>query len=348
MVITDPGRDEAVKPHPLSRWATNMVRDERDLPFIQLLTEIVLLQVPLAITLFVWNLSAGSLPWWMGLAYLLVNALVFIDRYTLMLHNTSHRRLFKKEHDWMNGLVPWFYNPFFGQTAGAYFAHHIGMHHPENNLPDDLSSTMKYQRDRFTHFLHYWGTFMTIGVVQLTGYLRAKRRSKMLRNFLVGEIGFYAVVAALLFVAPAATLWVFVAPFLLIRFLMMAGNWGQHAFVAAEAPACPYRNSITCINSRYNKRAYNDGYHIGHHVKANRHWSEMPEDFVNQRDEYIDKKAVIFEGIDFFMVWAFLMLKRYDWLADRFVDLRPEGEKLSREEIIALMKSRLTPIPRAD
>ena len=33
------------------------------------------------------------------------------------------------------------------------------MHHVENNLPDDLSSTMRYQRDSFLHFLVYFGRF---------------------------------------------------------------------------------------------------------------------------------------------------------------------------------------------
>lgn len=341
--ITDPDQAVALKPHPLSAWAKDRVRDPRDLPFVQLLTEISLLLIPMAIGLVVWELSSGSFPWWVGLGYLLVNAFVFIDRYTLMLHNTSHRRLFRKEHEWMNGLVPWVFNPFFGQTAGAYFAHHIGMHHPENNLKDDLSTTMPFQRDSAWHFLQYWGRFMTLGIFELYGYLKKHRRTKLIKTFIIGEVGFYLVVAGLFFVVPSVALWVFVAPLLMIRFLMMCGNWGQHAFVDASAPDDPYLNSITCINSRYNRRTYNDGYHIGHHVKANRHWTEMPEDFVKCRETYAQRDAIVFEGIDFFMVWLFLMLKRYDWLADRFVDLRET--KRSKEDLIALMKSRLGPIP---
>jgi hypothetical protein len=30
------------------------------------------------------------------------------------------------------------------------------MHHVEDNMPEDLSSTMRYQRDSFLHFLHYF------------------------------------------------------------------------------------------------------------------------------------------------------------------------------------------------
>ena len=46
----------------------------------------------------------------------------------------------------------------------------------------------------------------------------------------------------------------------------------------------------------------------------------------------------VFEGIDFFMVWFFLMLKRYDILAKHYVQLG--DRKRSKEEIIDLLKSR--------
>jgi hypothetical protein len=117
---------------------------------------------------------------------------------------------------------------------------------------------------------------------------------------------------------------------------MMAGNWGQHAFVDQAAPENSYRNSITCINTGYNRRCFNDGYHIGHHVKATRHWTEMPQDFLANVETYAKEGAIVFEGIDFFGVWVCLMLKRYDWLARRYVSL--DGVKRSEDEVVALLK----------
>jgi fatty acid desaturase len=137
---------------------------------------------------------------------------------------------------------------------------------------------------------------------------------------------------------PWATLTVFVIPFVLIRFLMMAGNWAQHAFVDASAPENPYKNSLTCINSRYNRRAYNDGYHAGHHVKANRHWTEMPDDFRDNLARYRDEDAIVFSGLDYFQIWALLMAKRYKTLARHFVDLR--DSKRSEDEVVALLRER--------
>ena len=217
--------------------------------------------------------------------------------FILMLHNTSHRTLFKRPWGWMNKYIPWVLGPFFGESPETYFAHHVGMHHAENNLEDDLSTTLPYRRDSLPHFLAYFFLFFFGALVQLLTYFAKKRRYSLLLRCALGETLFYVAVGGLFFVNWRATLIVFVIPFLITRFAMMAGNWGQHAFVDEAAPANNYRNSITCINTRYNRRCFNDG-----------------------------------------VVWFFLMLKRYDWLAARMV---PLGDaQPSVEESIAVLRSR--------
>ena len=84
--------------------------------------------------------------------------------------------------------------------------------------------------------------------------------------------------------------------------MMMAGNWGQHAFLNTARKNDGLSNSITCINSGYNERCFNDGYHIGHHLKANRHWTEMPADFLATGTSTRAEGAIVFERLDFFLV----------------------------------------------
>jgi hypothetical protein len=84
-----------------------------------------------------------------------------------MLHNTSHRVLFKREYNLLNKYIPWVLGIFVGQSPETYFVHHIGMHHAEGNLPNDLSSTMKYQRDSFVDFLKYVSRFLFLGDIDL-------------------------------------------------------------------------------------------------------------------------------------------------------------------------------------
>jgi hypothetical protein len=218
------------------------------------------------------------------------------------------------------------------------------MHHPENNLFDDLSTTMPFQRDRFGHFLRYVGRFYAAGVPELARYMWVRRRFRLFRKMIAGEIGYWVIMAILLVVHWQAALVVFIIPLIFARFAMMAGNWGQHAFIDRTQPANPYRNSITCINSGYNRRCFNDGYHIGHHVKANRHWTEMPVEFNATSATYAKEDAIIFEKVDFFLVWAMLMVKRYDWLARFYVNVgQPER---SRAELVEFLRERTRLIPK--
>ncbi len=337
LAITDP--TSAPSTPWLERLGEKLLNDQRDLPFLSLSLAASVTLIPFAVALYI----PGGFHWWTAVAYGAFNGLVFLDKYILMLHNTSHRPLFRPRYRLLNHYIPWVLGPLFGETPETYFAHHLGMHHPENNLKEDLSSTMRFQRDHLGHFLLYWGRFFFLGIIEVPSYLHRKKRDKLMRGFLLGELGFYSVVAGLMFLNWKATLVVLVAPFVLVRFLMMAGNWGQHAFIDARAPEDPLLNSITVINCRYNQRCYNDGYHIGHHVKANRHWTELPGDFISHEKQYAERGAIVFRGIDFFIIWALLMLHRYDTLAKHFVRL--DGDTRSHEEIKALLRSRTRPIP---
>ena len=341
--ITDPRFEKRERYGAFDRFWLQLIRDERDLPFVRLAFSMTVVLAPFAAFLFAAFTWWPRYGWWLGAAYLAVLLGFFMDRYILMLHNTSHRKLFKKEVGWLNHWIPWLLGPFAGETPETYYTHHIGMHHAEENLPADLSSTMRFRRDHAGHFLRYWARFFFLSIVELPGYHVRKRNPKLARRTIVGELSWYVVVGLLCLVSWQATLVVFIAPFLLVRFLMMAGNWAQHAFIDPADPANPYRNSIVCINTRYNRRCFNDGYHVGHHEMAARHWTDMPADFEKKREKYVANDSVVFEGIDYFQVWALLMLRRYDVLVRRFVDLRPV--RRTDAEIEALLRARVLPIP---
>jgi fatty acid desaturase len=339
VVITDPA-DVALRAGSWSeQFAERFLHDSRDIAFVRLSLKLTLIMVPAAVALFV----PGVFHWAWAAVYWGFY-LFFVGPYILMLHNTSHRPLFKKPYRSMNRYIPWVLGPFFGETPETYFAHHLGMHHPENNLPKDLSSTMRFQRDSFLGFLRYFGRFFLFGAVELPLYHARNGRRKMMWRTIFGELSGYAIGAVLLAINWRAAVVVIWVPLFATRFLMMAGNWAQHAFVDRDDPANPYRNSITCINGVYNKRCFNDGYHIEHHVRANQHWTEMPAAFQSARAKYVEYDGVVFRTVDFFAVWLFLMLKRYDWLAHFYV---PQGEPRSKEDLIAFLRSRTQAIPAA-
>jgi fatty acid desaturase len=140
------------------------------------------------------------------------------------------------------------------------------------------------------------------------------------------------------FVNWQATVIVFLIPFFLFRFIAMFGNWAQHAFIDATDPGNHYKNSITCINTKYNHKCWNDGYHISHHVRPAMHWTEHPTFFRSTLKQYAANEAIVFDGIHFLHVSIWLLTKRYDKLARHFVNL--DNRYASDEEIIAFLKSR--------
>ncbi|MBS1646344.1 MAG: fatty acid desaturase [Bacteroidetes bacterium] len=336
--LTDPTYNPNTQYNLIGRFFLNLMNDKRDMAFIKLCVLITFTTIPFAAYLFI----PGNLTWWLVLLYYAFNFIFLTSPFILMLHLTSHRPLFKKEYNYLNNVIPWIIGPFFGETPESYFAHHLGMHHAEENMPSDLSSTMKYQRDSFGDFMKYYMDFIIRGIYDLAHYLKIKNRMKIRKNFIVGEISFWVVALALLFFNPLASLFVFIIPVFIVRFLMMAGNWGQHAFINKMTPRNSYTNSINCINCRYNHTSFNDGYHIVHHIKPAMHWLELPEEFLKNKEQYIANKAIIFEGIDFFMVWFFLMTKNYKKLAKHFVVSHPDIA--SEEDVIAFLKERVARI----
>ncbi|RAJ10663.1 fatty acid desaturase [Chitinophaga skermanii] len=342
--ITDPTYTPNLAPTRLDRFLLQFIRDPRDLPFVYLTLKISLTLPVLAILLYVpwipnwaWGTAAAL--------YLVLNNFIFKGPFGLMLHCTSHRTFFKKDFQILNHYLPWVLGPLFGQTPETYYSHHIGMHHPENNLPDDESSTMGYQRDSIKSFGVYLGLFFFTGVYNLARYFVRKNRKKLLIRSVRGELIFIFMCIGLSFVNFWATFVVFILPFVISRIIMMVGNFAQHAFIDAEDPGNEYRNSITCINTKYNHKCWNDGYHISHHIKPNMHWTEHPTYFLKTIHEYHSNDAIIFANIHFLHVFAYLMTKRYDLLAKHFVDT---GNRFANdEEVIIFLKSRTQRIPEA-
>jgi len=341
--ITDPTFTQLEKESKLDKFFLSLIKDPRDLPFVYLTINISLTLIPLAVLLYLPVISGWF--WWLcAIAYLYFNNFAFKGPFGLMLHCTSHRVFFKREYGILNHYLPWVLGPLFGQTPETYYSHHIGMHHPENNMPDDDSCTMFYQRDSLRGFGMYLGSFFFVGIFNLANYFIKKKRRKLLIRSVRGELVFILGCIALCFVNWPATLVVFILPFVISRVIMMMGNWAQHAFIGADDPDNAYKNSITCINTKYNHKCWNDGYHISHHIKPSMHWTEHPVYFKKTIDEYIANDAIVFDSIHFLHVFVFLVRKRYDLLAKYFVNI---GDRYkSDEEIIEFLKMRTQKIPK--
>lgn len=330
IALTDPTAAPTYAPTRFQKFLESLLFDPRDVVFVRVWLKSLLLVAPVIALTYVY------FSWWLAPLVFAFQVAWMAPPVILMLHNTMHRPFFKR---WrvMDRVVPYTMSALFGIPTG-YMEHHVAMHHMENNLRSDLSSTMRYDRDNFLHWLHYVARFQFIILFELSAYLVKKGRAPLAIRAVSSDVVHMLSMAALCFVNWQATVVCFIVPYFTVRLAMMAGNWGQHAFIDATRPGDSYVNSITCINAGYNARCFNDGYHIGHHVKQNRHWTEMPKDFLDNLERYRKEGCVVFHGVDFFMVSVLLWTRQYRFLARRFV--RMPGDTRSDDEIVDFLKSR--------
>jgi fatty acid desaturase len=337
-VLTDPR--QPAPPTLLDRLSDRvflpLIADPRDVIFTRLLTRLLLQVVPMAVGLFflpAWAVGLLAFPY---LAFVFAR---FGGPVMLGLHAVTHRPLFRKPLRPLDRVLTHLLPPLWGMTPFAYRAHHVYMHHSEGNGHDDLSSTASYERDNPWHFAHYWARFTFFGYLHLSSWLWRRGRKDAVLRMVLGETVVYGIYGLLLWVNPAAALVVLVLPYLMLRFFMMAGNWTEHAFVDASDPANDFRNSTCLLNTRYNHRCYNAGYHLIHHRLPGLHWADTPAQFERLLPHLVEQDSIVFDGVvnNQQIFWK-LMAKDYDFLAEHLVDIG--GRRPSKEEKIAFLKSR--------
>lgn len=338
--ITDPIYIPKEKFSRYEKFWLRYINDERDLPFIHLLTAIHIFILPVALILFI-PLLPGLYWWLLYIPYFFFSQLYFKGRFGLMLHCISHRKLFKKGYTWLYNWIVWGVCPFFGHTPETYFVHHIAMHHVENNMHDDASSTLPYHRDSIWGFISYSGRFLVLGFRDTFLYFFSRKRKKWYIRLSYGELSFYFFCVAMCFVNFHATLWLFIIPFVFGRIVMMLGNWIQHAFVDINDLES---NTINCINTKYNHVCWNDGYHVIHHNRPALHYTEMPVEFLKNIDQFAKDKILIFDGLNYLHIFYWLVTKQYNKLADNIVNINNMFS--SKEEAIAVLKERTQKIRR--
>ena len=176
--------------------------------------------------------------------------------YTWMMHQHIHMRgILSGRYMIVDSLFPYITDPLMGHTWNSYFYHHVKHHHVEGNGPNDLSSTLRYQRDNLYHFLHYVGRFYLLIWLDLPLYFIRSGRLALAVKAASWELGYYLALYILWCHNARATFVVFILPLLLLRLGLMVGNWGQHAFVDHQEPDSDYRSSITLIDVQVSPEA---------------------------------------------------------------------------------------------
>ncbi|KAH8904991.1 fatty acid desaturase [Coniochaeta sp. PMI_546] len=318
---------------PYVNWAEGITRRPTDVVFLTHLLLYSVTSLPSAIYLF-WDFTYlhGFLHFAMSF--------YFMGSYTLMMHQHIHQRgILAPKYALLDTIFPYITDPLLGHTWNTYYYHHVKHHHIEGNGPNDLSSTLRFQRDSPLDFAYYVVRFMLLIWLELPLYFISKGRYWMALRCLFFEVGNYAAYVLLAtFVSWRATLFAFVLPLTLMRIGLMVGNWGQHALVDRDEPDSDFRSSITLIDVPSNRYCFNDGYHTSHHLNPLRHWRDHPQAFLHQKHTYAKEGALVFHNIDYLMITVRLLMKDYEHLARCLV---PIGDQISMsmDERVAMLKS---------
>ena len=322
--------------------------DQRDSIMLSLILNICCTTVPL--TMYLFSKPSHIL----GMCTFGFNIFMYLQRFLLMMHYTEHRKLFKQPYHTVGQyFLSGFLCCFFGVPPGMYHLHHIIMHHVENNVfNEDLSSTEGYQRDNFCHFLMYYARYYGCSVL-LPIYAIRKKKYKIATIFSLLITSWFGFIVVGLWTTPIFTLWAIIIPLVTTGFAMMFGNFSQHIFVHPSIATMPQNlksykfncaMSFQSINHIDNQYAFNDGYHVTHHINSRVHWTDLASHFLNNIEKYVANDVLIFDGLGFFDIGLNVFLGRLDVLADHYVHFTKE--KKSKSEIIKELKVRLQPIHR--
>jgi Fatty acid desaturase len=231
---------------PYISLAQKIVRVDTDVVMLTHLLLYFTTSVPSALLLYRHFTYTHGLLHWLMQSY-------YVGTYTLMMHQHIHMGgILSKSNPLLHAfdtLFPYITNPLFGHTWNSYYYHHIKHHHVEGNGPDDLSSTIRYQRDSVPDFLHYVLRFMFFVWIELPLYFFRTGKYVLGAKAFFWEVGNYVVLAVLYkYVNARATTFAFLLPLLMLRIGLMVGNWGQHALVDEDEPTSDLRSSITLID----------------------------------------------------------------------------------------------------
>jgi hypothetical protein len=223
-------------------WARTVVRHDTDVVFLSHILLYSFTSLPSAAYLFY------DFHYLHGITHLLLTAW-YSGSFTLMMHNHIHNNgVLSTSYAAFDWLFPYILEPLMGHTWDSYYYHHIKAHHVEGNGPDDLSSTIRYQRDSFIEFLHYEFRFLLLCWFDLPCYFVRKGKYNLALRVTCTEMSSYAFMYLLARWKFMPTLFVFILPFTVLRLGLMIGNWGQHALVDEVDPNSDFRSSITLID----------------------------------------------------------------------------------------------------
>ena len=225
---------------PYTVWATTVVRHPKDVPYLTAMLTFLTLGLPNFVSLF------RSFNWYQGI-FQWVWVSYHVAPYTMLMHWHHHSRFLSRSWSRVDQLFPYLLSPMMGWTWNSFHYHHK-QHHIEDNGPDDISSTLRYQRDSAFDFFMYVARFIFLCWLELPLYYARKNKLRMACKVFAWEITSYAFLFGMAKLNFRAAMMAMILPLIQWRIVIMASNWGHHGFIDEVEPSAPIRCSTNYVD----------------------------------------------------------------------------------------------------
>ncbi len=324
-----------------------LLRDKRDAPYLYSFFGIGLFTPLLFLSLLFWHVQFGQQASWgkcIGIAFgyhvlMMGPYFRFFAYISTLIHKGGHaaKGLFRAPFTVFNNFFGWILGPLYGHIPEAYPMGHLRIHHRHDNGPEDVATTIHLDRTQPAHWLIYLRQFAGFWTgFSIVRYHLQHKNWKNARRMMSGMMAYCLAFSLLLLIDPWFAFAYFLLPLLCVIIYLGAINYTWHTFIDPNDPDNDYINSVTILRGHYN--VFNEDYHVVHHQRPQLHWTEAPNHFQENIEAYRKNRASVFADTQEFEMFMWIITKRFDLLADHFVDL--EGD-LSKEEIKALLIHRM-------
>lgn len=232
----------------------------------------------------------------------------------------------------------WWVGLYYGVMPSSFWYGHSVNHHRYNNGPMDVISTSDKPRDSFLNWVAYLPRFTAYALnISTTIQFIKEGDYRFAAKTMMGTVTYATWIGLWCMFDVRFTAAFLLYPLMEAAMLLAVVNWSWHAFLDPSDPECEFVGSLTIIDGPIN--VLNEDYHVVHHLYPGAHWTDHERLFKKHEKEYAEKRATAFTNTHAFEVFFMVILRDYDMLADKFVDLKHPNS--TKEERIALLKTRL-------
>jgi fatty acid desaturase len=256
----------------------------------------------------------------------------------VLYHRACHtiNGIFKNKY--LNIIFEWSICNLYGFCPEQYTMCHVKDHHKYSGK--DIISVIQFDRTSILDFLVYLSIFGFgwTGIPHIINFLYNKNYIFAFRT-LLGSIIYFSFFYILYRLNPFFALTHYILIFIFNILFHAAINWTWHGFCDKDQIDNEYINSTTFINGTDN--VFNEDYHVAHHLQHMMHWIDLKKHYENNTEIFKQNQATIFTNIQQIELFFYMILKKYDLMANKFVDL---SGKLTHEDKIKLLKKRMQKI----